>query len=396
MPLTPPLVLVVIGTRPEAIKLAPIVQALLRSPAVAVKVCLTGQHRELLAQGLAGFNLPVDTNLDVMTDNQSGPEVTARILERLSRILEAWRPALIIVQGDTTTAMAAALAGFQMRVPVAHVEAGLRSHDLEQPWPEEMNRRLISQMAALHFAPTDGARAHLLAEGIAAASIHVTGNSVIDALQDALAHLRDNPDLTKPVAPLLVPDSKRLMALVTVHRRENLGHRLNHIGQALETLAARGDCHLIFPAHPNPAILRLAAQLRDQTQHLTIIEPLEYFPFIALLQRADFILTDSGGIQEEATALGKPVLVLRDRTERPELLEAGNGRLIGTDPGEIVQAAAALIADQALRDAMTRRSDSFGDGHTAARITNHILTFLQRNGRTDGAAPVALSRATPA
>ncbi len=395
MSLTPPLVLVVIGTRPEAIKLAPIVQSLLRHSAVRVKVCLTGQHRELLAQGLAGFNLPVDCNLEVMTDNQSGPEVTAGILERLSRVLETWRPALMLVQGDTTTAMAAAMTGFQMRVPVAHVEAGLRSHDLEQPWPEEMNRRLISQLASLHFAPTEGARTHLLAEGIPESTVHVTGNSVIDALQDALAHLKNNPELVKPVAPLLIPDSERLLVLVTVHRRENLGSRLQYIGEALESLAARGDCHVIFPAHPNPAILRLAAHLRDRTRHLTVIQPLEYFPFIALLQRSDFILTDSGGIQEEATALGKPVLVLRDRTERPELLDAGNGRLIGTAPETIVAAAEALIADSRLRETMTRRSDSFGDGHTAARITEHVLRFIQQGRAEAGADPVPLGRAAP-
>lgn len=375
MPLPSPTILVVIGTRPEAIKLAPIVQALLRTPDVSVRVCLTGQHRELLAQGLAGFNLPVDANLDVMTDNQSGPEVTARILERLGQVIDQWQPHLMLVQGDTTTAMAAALAGFQLRVPVGHVEAGLRSHDLEQPWPEEMNRRLIGQIASLHFAPTERARANLLAEGIPAAAIQVTGNSVIDALQDALAHLAENPALAAPVAPLLVADPKRLLALVTVHRRENLGARLAPIGRALERLAARGDCHLIFPAHPNPAILRLAAELRSVGPNLTVIDPLEYFPFIALLQRSDIILTDSGGIQEEATALGKPVLVLRDRTERPELLDAGNGRLIGTETDRIVSAAAEVIGDRVLRDAMTRRSDSFGDGHAAARITQHILAF---------------------
>ncbi len=376
MPLPSPTILVVIGTRPEAIKLAPIVQALLRTPDVSVRVCLTGQHRELLAQGLAGFNLPVDANLDVMTDNQSGPEVTARILERLGQVIERWQPRLMLVQGDTTTAMAAALAGFQLRVPVGHVEAGLRSHDLEQPWPEEMNRRLIGQIARLHFAPTERARANLLAEGVPAAAIYVTGNSVIDALQDALAHLADTPALAAPVAPLLTADPRRLLALVTVHRRENLGPRLAFIGRALERLAARGDCHFIFPAHPNPAILRLAAELRQVGENLTVIEPLEYFPFIALLQRSDLILTDSGGIQEEATALGKPVLVLRDRTERPELLDVGNGRLIGTETDRIVDAAAELIGDAALRDRMARRSDSFGDGHAAERITQHILAFM--------------------
>ncbi len=393
MPLTIPLISVVIGTRPEAIKLAPIVQDLLRHSSVKVRVCLTGQHRELLAQGLAGFNLPVDTNLEVMTDNQSGPEVTARILERLSRELEIYRPALMVVQGDTTTALAAALAGFQMRVPVAHVEAGLRSHDLEQPWPEEMNRRLISQMAALHFAPTEGARAHLLTEGIPESAVHVTGNSVIDALNDALSHLDENPDLVQSIAPLLKPDPKRLMAIVTVHRRENLGWRLKHIGEALEKLVSRGDTHLIFPAHPNPAILKLAEQLRSKGPNLTVIEPLEYFPFIALMQRADFILTDSGGIQEEASALGKPVLVLRDRTERPELLADGNGRLVGTEPGSIVDAAAALINDPGLRKTMTRRSNSFGDGHSARRITDLILAFIEKTRPADTTNPIATSPA---
>ncbi|HRQ81995.1 MAG TPA: UDP-N-acetylglucosamine 2-epimerase (non-hydrolyzing) [Azospirillaceae bacterium] len=360
-------VLIVIGTRPEAIKLAPVADALSRC-GLEPRVCLSGQHRELLAQALEAFDLPIHHNLDLMRDDQDLPALTGRVVAETARVIDAERPDWVIVQGDTVTAMAAALAGFQCGVPVAHVEAGLRSGDLRHPWPEEMNRRLIGQLAALHFAPTEGARRHLLAEGVAPAAIHVTGNTVIDALAMARARLKQRPELGAGAPPDLGADG-RAVVLVTVHRRENLGEILPRIGAALERLADRGDCELVFPAHPNPQVSALARRLADRTAGgLRVVPPLSYLPFVALLDRADLILTDSGGIQEEASALGKPVLLLRERTERPEAVEAGNVRLVGADPDRIAAAAARLLDDPNERARASRRHDSFGDGRAAERI----------------------------
>lgn len=369
-------ILIVIGTRPEAIKLAPVVRSLSAVSGFNVKVCLTGQHRSLLTQGLSAFDIPVDWDLDLMAENQTPAGLSARILADLSGLLAREAPALVVVQGDTTTAMAAALTAYQMRIPVAHVEAGLRSGDPDQPWPEEMNRRLVGRLARYHFAPTRRASANLRDEGVEAGWITVTGNTVIDALNEALERVRQYPDLIEPVRGVLTEAAGRKLVLVTVHRRENLDRRLDHVERALADLARRDDTLVLFPAHPNPAIRALAARLRDRGSRVRIIDPLDYLPFVALLQRADLILTDSGGIQEEAAALGRPLLVLRDCTERPEVLDGGNGRLVGTDYGMIMTAAEALLDDPSARAAMARSHASFGDGRAAQRIAGVLAEAL--------------------
>lgn len=370
-------ILIVIGTRPEAIKLAPVVRALMRVPAFNVQVCLTGQHRQLLSQALSAFDIPVDWDLDLMAENQTPSGLSSRILADLGGLLAREAPSLIVVQGDTTTAMAAALTAFQMRIPVAHVEAGLRSGDINQPWPEEMNRRLVAQIAAYHFAPTPRSRQNLEAEGIDPATIIETGNTVIDALNDALARIGETPELISPIRDLLVEAEGRKLALVTVHRRENLDRRLEEIGTALDRLAGRDDTLVVFPAHPNPQVMQLADRLRRDNSRVRVIQPLDYFPFIALMQRADLILTDSGGIQEEAAALGRPILVLRERTERPEVLDGGNGRLVGTDGPAIFEAASYLLDNRAARTAMARAHASFGDGKAAQRIADSLVNALR-------------------
>jgi len=375
-------ILIVIGTRPEAIKLAPVVRALMRVPAFKVRVCLTGQHRQLLSQALSAFDIPVDWDLDLMAENQSLATLSSRILADLGSLLAREAPSLVVVQGDTTTAMAAALTAFQMRIPVAHVEAGLRSGDLHQPWPEEMNRRLVAQMATHHFAPTPLSRRNLEAEGIDPASIIETGNTVIDALNDAIARIQESPDLSSQIHPLLSEAEGRKLVLVTVHRRENLDRRLEEIGIALNRLAARDDTLVVFPAHPNPQVMKLADQLRHDGSRIRVIEPLDYFPFIALMQRAALILTDSGGIQEEAAALGRPILVLRECTERPEVLDGGNGRLIGTDGATIFEAASHLLNDETARHAMARAHASFGDGRAADRIADSLIGKLLASAKS--------------
>nr|WP_207160340.1 UDP-N-acetylglucosamine 2-epimerase (non-hydrolyzing) [Rhodospirillum rubrum] len=359
--------MVVIGTRPEAIKLAPVVLALRRNARVPVKVCLSGQHRGLLTQGLSAFDLTIDHSLDLMTPDQRPSELVVRIIAGLTPIIEATAPAWLVVQGDTTTALAAALAGFHARTGVAHVEAGLRSGDRATPWPEEMNRRLIGQIAALHFAPTARARANLLAEGVAESAIEVTGNTVIDALHLALARIKDTPRVIEAAAPILAAAGGRALVLVTIHRRESLGEALPELARALLGLAKVEDRLIVLPIHPNPRLAPLIEALSGQPG-LLLTPPLEYLPFVALLHRADLILTDSGGIQEEASALGKPVLVLRDKTERPELVEGGNGLVVGTRSAAILARAMPLLTDPAARAALAQAHGSFGDGQAAERI----------------------------
>ncbi|WP_313387568.1 non-hydrolyzing UDP-N-acetylglucosamine 2-epimerase [Rhodospirillum rubrum] len=363
--------LVVIGTRPEAIKLAPVVLALRRNARVPVKVCLSGQHRDLLTQGLSAFDLTIDHSLDLMTPDQRPSDLVARVITGLTPVIEATAPAWLVVQGDTTTALGAALAGFHARLDVAHVEAGLRSGDRAAPWPEEMNRRLIGQIAALHFAPTERARANLLAEGVAEGAIEVTGNTVIDALHLALARIKDTPRVIEAAAPILATAGERALVLVPIHRRESLGEALPRLAEALLGLAKAEERLIVLPIHPNP---RLAPLIEALSGHpgILLTPALDYLPFVALLHRADLILTDSGGIQEEASALGKPVLVLRDTTERPELVAGGNGLVVGTRTARILDHALPLLTDPAARAALAQTHDGFGDGHAAERIAQTL------------------------
>lgn len=371
-----PTVMVVVGTRPEAIKLAPVIQALSRKGA-RVRVCLTGQHRELLHLALAPFGIEIAHDLDLMLPGQDLSGLTSRILSGIAQLLPVERPDWVVVQGDTVSALGGALAAYQARIPVAHVEAGLRTGNLEEPWPEEMNRRLIGQLASLHFAPTPQSRENLLRENIAAGTIHVTGNTVIDSALMASDLLTRDPAQAGPLAALLAGKGTRHLLLATVHRRENHGPRLIEIGTALARLSERRDVCVLLPAHPNPRLQPLFDTLAGTA--VQVVEPLPYLPFMAALRSCSFILTDSGGVQEEASAFGKPVLVLRPTTERPEILEGGNGRLVGTRTADILAAATELLDDPAVRAALSRRHDAFGDGQAGDRIATHLTQNSSRH-----------------
>ncbi|GMV44673.1 MAG: UDP-N-acetyl glucosamine 2-epimerase [Pseudomonadota bacterium] len=368
-------VLSVFGTRPEAIKLAPLVQRLAQTPGVEEVSCVTAQHRQMLDQVLEVFGLLPRHDLDLMRPGQDLPWLTGAVVEGVARVLRAERPDWLVVQGDTTTAFAAALAGFYERVPVAHVEAGLRTHDPASPWPEEMNRRLVGTLASLHFAPTARAAANLAREGVADAAVLVTGNTVIDALRWTAARPEGAAALDSVIAahaPALAA-SKRRWILVTLHRRENLGERLHSICRGLAALAARGDVDVVFPVHLNPAVRATVEQVLGGVARVHRLPPLEYLPFVALLRRCHLVVTDSGGIQEEAPGLGKPVLVARDSTERPEAIEAGTALLAGTDGAHIAALAARLLDDPAAYAAMANAVNPFGDGHSAERIVARLL-----------------------
>ncbi|WP_423141314.1 non-hydrolyzing UDP-N-acetylglucosamine 2-epimerase [Parablastomonas sp. CN1-191] len=355
--------LVVLGTRPEAIKLMPVVTALRADPAVHVEVCATGQHRGLLDQVLAPAGLVPDHDLDLMRPGQSLDSLLAAATEGIGRVLDAARPDRVIVQGDTASALAGALAAFHRQVPVAHVEAGLRSGDPAQPFPEEAYRRTITLLADLHFAPTQGAVDALLAERVDAASVHLTGNTGIDAL---FALRGSSPGSV--VAAVLGNLGARRLLLVTCHRRENIGPPLDAVIEALAALAARGDVAVALPLHPNPAVAsRIRARL-GALGGVILLPALSYPDFAALMAAASVILTDSGGVQEEAPALGKPVLVLRETTERPEGVAAGTARLVGTDSARIVAETARLLDDPAAHAAMALAHSPYGDGRAARRI----------------------------
>jgi len=362
-----PTLLVFIGTRPEAIKLAPVILALRAQAGLTIRVCTTGQHRELLAQGLRAFAIAPDHALPWQPPGSALPQVTGTILAGAGRIIAETQPDWVLVQGDTASALACALAAYQVGVPVAHIEAGLRSGDPAEPWPEETQRRLISLLASLHFAPTERARQHLLAEGVAAERILLTGNTVIDALHLACRH----PD-AQPERATSWPSGIHHRILVTLHRRENHGLRLHSVAQALTTLARRPDYGLIIMSHPNPALAPLLAELPTDRPNLHILPPLDYLPFVALMRSASLILTDSGGIQEEASSLGIPVLILRQRTERQEAIEDGTAGLVGTDSTAIAHFAGQLLDDPAALAAMAHPSGAFGDGHAATRIAEAL------------------------
>ncbi|MDY0022385.1 non-hydrolyzing UDP-N-acetylglucosamine 2-epimerase [Arenimonas caeni] len=362
-------VMVVFGTRPEAIKMAPVVSALKATPGVETLVCVTAQHRQMLDQVLELFGLAPDDDLDVMAPGQALPDLFARILTGMSGVLAARKPDLVLVHGDTSTTLATALAAFYARVPVGHVEAGLRTGDLQAPWPEEANRRLTAPLASLHFAPTARSRDNLLAEGIPAAQLHVTGNTVIDALLSVVARIDADASLAASLAarfPFL--DPSRRLVLVTGHRRENFGEGFEQMCQAIADLAGRGDTQVVYPVHLNPNVQEPVNRILGGVAGVHLIEPLDYLPFVYLMSRAHLILTDSGGIQEEAPSLGKPVLVMRDTTERPEAVEAGTVRLVGTDRAHIVAEATRLLDDDAAHAAMARAHNPYGDGRAAARI----------------------------
>lgn len=374
------LALFVFGTRPEAIKLAPLIEELRREKTFDVRVCVTGQHREMLAQVLRLFDIVPDTDLDLMKPDQDLALVAAAILANVREVVHSMRPDVVVVQGDTTSAFAAGLAAFYAGVDVAHVEAGLRSGDNLAPWPEEANRKLLSIVSRFHFAPTDEARANLLREGTDPARIHVTGNTVVDALQRATSRINDDHTLrTRLDSELSFLDERRRMILVTGHRRESFGSGFESICGALEQIAGENeDVEIVYPVHLNPNVQRPVRELLGRSERIHLLEPVDYLSFVHLMRRSDFILTDSGGVQEEASTLGKPVLILRDTTERPEGVRGGNMRVVGTERSAIVSEARLLLRDPAHRARMSMPSCAFGDGKASARIARILRSSVGR------------------
>ncbi|HEY3011214.1 MAG TPA: UDP-N-acetylglucosamine 2-epimerase (non-hydrolyzing) [Gemmatimonadales bacterium] len=362
-------VLSVFGTRPEAIKMAPVIQALQNaSQQFESVICVSAQHRSMLDQVLDVFGLEADHDLDLMTAGQSPAEVTARVLERLPPLLRQIRPNVLLVQGDTMTTFAAAFAAYLERIPSGHVEAGLRTGDRYQPFPEEMNRVMTTRLASIHFAPTEQARAALLAEGVPAADVHLTGNTVIDAL---LQTVREGYIFRSPRLASL--DPRRRLVLVTTHRRESFGAPLRSTCAAIRDLAERfPDLQFVLPVHPNPEVKETVEQLLCDLPGLYLIEPVDYLEFVHLMNRAYLVLTDSGGVQEEAPSLGKPVLVLREVTERPEGVAAGTAVVVGTDRERIVNVATELLTSRAAYERMANAVNPYGDGKASGRIVKAL------------------------
>ena len=366
-------ILVIFGTRPEAVKMAPVVWALQRQPGARPLVCVTGQHRQMLDQVLELFAIQPDYDLALMQENQSLAGLNARSLTAVADLLAETRPDLVLVQGDTTSAMAAAMAAFYARVPVGHVEAGLRTGDLANPFPEEMNRRVITVVGALHFAPTTTAQAALLREGVPDDRVFLTGNTVVDALRAVAGRAAE--------AVPAPPPGRRLL-LVTAHRRESFGEPMERICQALLAIAERHpDVEIVYPVHLNPNVRDPVFRLLGAHSRIRLLDPLDYVTFIGYLARAELILTDSGGVQEEAPVLGKPVLVLRTETERPEGVAAGVARLVGSDPAAILSATTELLTDPAAHARMSQARSLYGDGQAGQRIVERCLAYLDHAGQ---------------
>lgn len=384
-------ILLVFGTRPEAIKMAPLVKALQKEPEeFKTIVCVTGQHREMLDQVLHLFEIHPDYDLNIMKQGQDLYDVTARVLTGMRDVLKEVQPDVVLVHGDTTTSMASALAAFYQQIPVGHVEAGLRTHNMYSPWPEEMNRLITGRIAAYHFSPTAMSRQNLLDEGVKEETIHVTGNSVIDALYLVVDKIKNSPSLKEeldavltrsgyPVSRLLTGNSlqppatstRRKLVLITGHRRENFGDGFIRMCRAIKTLAMKyPEADFVYPMHLNPNVRKPIREVFGETSlpNLFFIEPLEYLPFVYLMEKSTLVLTDSGGIQEEAPGLGKPVLVMRDTTERPEALDAGTVKLVGSDYDKIVEETSRLLDDAAYYDSMSKAVNPYGDGLACSRI----------------------------
>ncbi len=382
-------VMTVFGTRPEAIKMAPLVKAFQQHPdEFTTIVCVTGQHRQMLDQVLSLFDITPDYDLDIMKPGQDLYDVTSRILMGMRTVLAEAKPDIVLVHGDTSTSTAAALSAFYAQIPVGHVEAGLRTGDIYSPWPEEMNRRLTGRIATLHFSPTDMARQNLLKENTADNSITVTGNTVIDALHTVVDKIDSDKNLAIALSEGMkelgydcsrLSDGKRRLVLITGHRRENFGEGFRNICLAIKDLSERyPQVDFVYPMHLNPNVRRPIAELFDSVDHPNVffIEPLEYLPFVFMMKQSYLIITDSGGIQEEAPSLGKPVLVMRSVTERPEALEAGTIRLVGTDRSKIVGEAALFLDDQDYYHRNSLIANPYGDGHACERILSFISEKL--------------------
>jgi UDP-N-acetylglucosamine 2-epimerase (non-hydrolysing) len=366
-------ILVIFGTRPEAIKLSPIILHLRCNSLFDVRTCATAQHRHMLDQVLKVFRIEPDYDLDIMQPGQSLAQSSSRILAALEPVLECEQPDFVLVQGDTTTTLCGSLAAFYRRVPVGHVEAGLRTGDLDQPFPEEMNRVVAARLSTLHFAATQWAAGNLLREGVDPGRIHVTGNSGIDAVLYVKAAL-ESGELAFPER-LHWPAGRKLI-VVTAHRRESFGEGLERICSALAALARRPDVYIVLPVHPNPHVREPVVRMLSGCERVCLVEPQEYVPFVDLMCRAHILITDSGGIQEEGPSLGKPVLVMRERTERPEAVEAGTVKLVGTDPTLILREAGLLLDDEAEYRRRSRVHNPYGDGQASRRIGDAITGFF--------------------
>ena len=380
-------ILIVFGTRPEAIKMAPLVKTLQKcTDSFETKVCVTAQHREMLDQVLEIFDITPDFDLDIMKPGQDLYDVTANVLRGMKEVLTTYTPDIVLVHGDTTTTLAASLAAFYQKIPVGHVEAGLRTYDIHSPWPEEANRQLTSRLTRLHFAPTRKSKENLLAENTPEEWIHVTGNTVIDALFLVLEKIRANPTLEEKIvqsiqqhfqnSPFSILNSPFI--LVTGHRRENFGQGFIDICNALNRIAkANPDVHIVYPVHLNPNVQKPVNEILGDTPNIHLIPPLEYEPFVYMMSQARIIVTDSGGIQEEAPSLGKPVLVMRDTTERPEAVEAGTVKLVGTDCDLIVRSVQELLEDKEAYEKMAKAHNPYGDGHACERIAQTLENFFK-------------------
>lgn len=368
-------VLLVFGTRPEAIKMAPVIKALKGAPEIDVRVCVTAQHREMLDQVLSLFEIVPDHDLDLMKPGQGLFEITSGALVGLKEVFSKASPDLVLVHGDTTTTLSASLAAYYERIPVGHVEAGLRTGNIYSPWPEEVNRKVAGAITRLHFAPTEKSKQNLLAENTPEEHIFVTGNTVIDALFDVVKKLESDHRKSEQFDESLGIDPSKKMVLITGHRRESFGEGFRRICDALVELASREDVQIVYPVHLNPNVRGPVAERLGSLERVNLIPPQDYLPFVNLMRRAEIILTDSGGVQEEAPSLGKPVLVMRDTTERPEAIDAGTVRLVGTDSELIVEEVTNLLDDRDAYEIMSRAHNPYGDGQASDRIRRAILEF---------------------
>lgn len=372
-------VITVFGTRPEAIKMAPVVKALSACPDIDARVAVTAQHREMLDQVLELFGITSNYDLDIMRPGQGLTEITSSVLAGLKPIFEEVEPDLVLVHGDTTTTLSAALAAYYQRIPVGHVEAGLRTGNINSPWPEEINRKVAGTVTRLHFAPTERSRRNLMAENVPADNIHVTGNTVIDALLEVVKKLSLDERQSKAFDEQFGIDPNRRMILVTGHRRESFGDGFQRICDALAILANRENVQIIYPVHLNPNVKGPVEERLGALERVKLIPPQDYLPFVHLMRRARIILTDSGGVQEEAPSLGKPVLVMRETTERPEAVDSGTVKLVGTNTTLIVAEVTELLDNSAAHDHMARAHNPYGDGLAAERIRDLILEFANSN-----------------
>ncbi len=369
--------LIVFGTRPEAIKMAPLVIELKKSSTFEVKVCVTAQHREMLDQVLELYEIKPDYDLDLMRPGQALSHLTSKILTGMDGVLTEYRPEWVFVHGDTSTAMASSLAAYYRQVSIAHIEAGLRTHNLYSPWPEEGNRQIIGRLAAVHFAPAEESRANLLREGVADSVVYLTGNTVIDALLEVSRRIDEDQSVQTNLSTLFpFLDSTKRMVLVTGHRRENFGFGFESICNAIKEIASEPNVQIVYPVHLNPRVQEPVHRILGDCANVHLIEPQEYLPFVYLMKCSYIILTDSGGIQEEAPSLGKPVLVMRDTTERPEAVTAGTVRLVGTDKVKIVKEVLTLLQDKNSYQHMAFSHNPYGDGFACQRIRKFFENFV--------------------